>query len=569
MDNRQYAQILGEIAVLRALAGHGTFKVRAYENGSRAVAMLGQSIEELLEKGADITKLDGVGKSLAEEIKAIWETGQSPLRQQLLDELDPGLLELTRIQGLGPKRIKLIYDELGVTNIDLLRDACERGEVAKLSGMGKKTEDKILHEIERLATDTGRIPLPAARVAAENIASSLRAVDGVEQVEIAGSIRRGRETIGDIDILVTTKGDHAAIFDEFVALNDVEEVIARGDTKTSARLRTSGMQVDVRIVDTEQFGAALHYFTGSKEHNIEVRARAKKMGLKVNEYGVLRLDSDEMVETPTEEDLFEMLGMKWIAPELREGRDEVELAADDALPDLVDMESLRGDFHMHTTASDGKNSIEEMGEAARALGYDFIVITDHSEVLSVANGLDADRFAAHIEAIRAASVDGIRILAGIEVDILRDGTLDMDAGLLAECDWVIGSVHTAMQMPADEMTDRLLRALDTGLLHELGHPTGRRLGGRSGYDYDFDRVVGAAVDANVVLEMNGGTGRLDFNAETARRARALGATIVLGSDAHSTRGLANISYAVQQARRAGLTKDEILNTRPPKDIFAS
>ena len=329
------------------------------------------------------------------------------------------------------------------------------------------------------------------------------------------------------------------------------------------------MQVDVRIVDPEQFGAALHYFTGSKEHNIEIRARAKKMGLRVNEYGVKRLETDEMVETPTEAELFAMLGLAWVPPEMREGRGEVALAERDALPDLVDEASLRGDFHMHTTESDGRNSIEEMAEAAKARGYDFIVITDHSEVVSVANGMDAARFRAHIDRIRAAdeAMDGIRILPGIEVDILRDGALDMDLGLLAACDWVIGSVHTAMSMPTDEMTTRLLRAVESGLIHELGHPTGRRLGGRRGYDYDFDRVIGAAVEAGIVIEMNGGTGRLDLNAEMARRARALGATIVLGSDAHSVNGLANISFAVGQARRAWIEKSAVLNTRDFDQIF--
>ncbi len=569
MDNKQYAQILSEIAVLRSLAGHGTFKVRAYENAARAVTMLPKPLDELLEQGKDITAFDGIGKSTADQLKAIFKTGQSPLREELIGQLDPGLLELTKIQGLGPKRIKLMYDELGISNVELLRDAAERGEIAALPGMGGKTEDKILHELDRLSQLSGRVPLPAARVAAENIASALRAIDGVVQVEVAGSIRRGKETSGDIDILVTTRGDHGAIFDHFVGLNDVGEILARGDTKTSARLQTSGMQVDVRIVDPAQFGAALHYFTGSKEHNIEIRARAKKMNLRVNEYGVKRLDTDEMVETPTEAELFAMLGLAWIAPEMREGRGEVALADKGELPDLIDASHIRGDFHMHTTESDGKNSIVEMAEAAKSRGYEFIVITDHSQVVSVANGMTPDRFARHIDAIRAAdeAMEGFRIFAGIEVDILRDGTLDMDHGLLAECDWVVASVHTAMTMDKDEMTARLLRAIETGLIHELGHPTGRRLGGRDGYTYDFERIIGAANDAGICLEMNGGTGRLDFNAESARRARDLGATIVLGSDAHSARNLSDIDYAIQQARRAWLSRDEILNTRPASEIF--
>jgi DNA polymerase (family 10) len=569
MDNKQYAQILEEIAVLRALAGHGTFKVRAYENAARAVTMLPHQIDDWLADGKSLTKFDGIGKSTAKQLKSIWETGKSPLREELLEKLDPGLLEMTKIQGLGPKRIKLIYDELGVSNIDLLRDACERGDVQKLSGLGKKTEEKILHEIERLAEATGRIPLPAARVAAESIADALRKVPGVEQVEVAGSIRRGRETIGDIDVLVTTRGDHDAIFEAFVNLPEVGEVLARGDTKTSARLVTGGMQVDVRIVGMEQFGAALHYFTGSKEHNIEIRARAKAMGLRVNEYGVLNLETEEMIETPTEEELFGLLGLAWVPPEMREGRGEVALAESGGLPDLVTAEDVRGDFHMHTTASDGKNSIMEMAEAAKQRGYEFIVVTDHSKVVTVANGLDEKRFAEHIDAIRAANeeIEDFDILVGLEVDILSDGSLDMDHGLLADCDWVVGSIHTAMNQEADAMTARLLRAMETGLLHMLGHPTGRRLGGRDGYHYDFERVVGAAVDAAIALEINGGTGMLDFNAENARRAHELGATIVLGSDAHSVRELANIDFAIQQSRRASLDKAAVLNTRSGAEIF--
>ena len=571
MDNKQYAQILSEIAVLRSLAGHGDFKVRAYENAARAVTMLPKPLEQLLDEGKDITKFDGIGKSTAQQLKAIWETGKAPLREELIAQLDPGLLELTKIGGLGPKRIKLMYDELGITNVELLRLAAEEGRLAVLPGLGKKTEEKILTELDRLSQLSGRVPLPAAKTAAMSIANALRHVDGVEQVEVAGSIRRGKETSGDIDILVTTNGDHGAIFDAFVGLNDVGDVLVRGETKTSALLNTSGMQVDVRIVDPQQFGAALHYFTGSKEHNIQIRARAKKMNLRVNEYGVMDLGKDEMIETPTEAELFGILGLPWIAPEMREGRGEIELAEKGELPDLIDMSHLRGDFHMHTNSgSDGKSSIQEMAEAARDRGYEYIVITDHSSVVPVTNGMDATKFAAHMEAIRAVDeqIDGIRVYAGIEVDILTDGSLDMDEALLRECDWVVGSIHTALNQDKDTVTSRLLRAIETGLINELGHPTGRRLGGRDGYEYDFDRVVSAANDAGIHFEMNGGTGRLDFNAETARRARDMGASIVLGSDAHSARNLAHIEYAVQQARRAWLTRDEILNTRAAADLFA-
>lgn len=562
MNNKEYARILKEIAILRRIRGDNHFKIRAYDNGGRTVENLSEDVDTLIEAG-ELEGVDGIGKSLARELRSIHDTGVSPTHTELLQELDPGLLDVMRVQGLGPKRIKLLYDTLGVCSIDTLREAAESGRVAELDGLGQKTQDSILKEIERLEASGGRTPLPAARAHARSVASALTELSVVEKIEVAGSIRRGRETIGDIDIVVATSDfeDRDAIFDHFVALPQVGDVLVRGDTKTSARLR-SGIQVDVRVVEPHQFGATLHYFTGSKEHHIKLRTRAKKRGLKINEYGVFRRDDDSRIASATEEEIYAALDLQFIAPELRQGGREIELAEQGSLPDLVDASCVLGDIHMHTTETDGRNSIEEMVDAAIARGYAYIAITDHSQAVTVANGMTADRFRAHIEQVRQvdASRDEFRVLSGIEVDILKDGSLDMDHDLLEACDWVVGSVHSHFKLDEEAMTERLIRAIETGLLSCLGHPTGRILGGRGGYVFDADRVMEAAARHNVALEINGSPGRLDLNSEWAQKAVARGCRIVLSSDAHSTSGLEDIEFAIQQARRAGLTRAQVINT---------
>lgn len=562
MDNKEYARILKEISILRQIRGDNHFKIRAYENGARAIENLADPLESLMDEG-DITQIEGIGKSLAKELESLRETGVSSVHQELLVELDPGLLDLMKIQGLGPKRIKTLYDELGISNVDLLKEAAESGKIADVEGLGKKTQEKILAEIERLAQSSGRMPLPAARGIAYGVRDKLKEVKGVEAIDVAGSIRRGRETIGDIDILVATSGEPQPIFEAFVTLPEVEEVLVRGDTKTSARLR-NGMQVDVRIVRPEQFGAALHYFTGSKEHHVKLRTRAKKMGLKINEYGVFPRDSDTPVASKTEEDLYACLDLQFIPPELREGRDEIDLAEESKVPKLVEAADMLGDLHMHTTETDGRNTILEMVEAAKARNYRYIAITDHSQAVTVAGGMTPDRFEAQIAQIREINqeLEDFRIYSGIEVDILKDGSLDMDHDLLRETDWVVASVHSHFNLPKEEMTARVIRAVESGLVHCLGHATGRILGGRDGYDLDIGQVMDACAAHGVAMEINGSTGRLDLNADLARMAHDRGVKIVLTSDAHSTRGLEDLDFALQQARRAGLTKADILNTAP-------
>ncbi len=568
MDNSHYARILDEIAALSQIKGENRFKVRAYENASRLIDNLGEPLDARVESST-VEEISGIGSSIADDLRQIHETGTCEYHSQLLSELDPGLLDLLRIQGLGPKRIKKIYEELGVSTLEEMKRAAENHQVQELSGLGKKTEEKILAEIERLASHAGRTPLPQARRVAETMRDELAELDSVERIEIAGSIRRGRETTGDIDLLVATDAPEE-VSERFASLSEVTEVLAQGDTKTSVRL-VGGMQVDLRVVDAEQFGSALHYFTGSKDHHIQLRTRAKKQGMKISEYGVFRDDEETPIASRTEEEVFEALGLPYIPPEIREARGEIEAAEQGNLPDLVEEDDIRGDLHMHTTATDGRASIEEMAEAARELGLSYIAITDHSQAVTVANGMTPDRFREQIELIREANdkFDDFDILAGIEVDILKDGSLDMDHDLLADADWVVASVHSYFNMEPAEMTERLLSAMQTGLVSEMGHPTGRMLGGRDGYQYDFDAILEAAVEYGVALELNGSTGRLDLNAEKAHMAKARGVKLVLGSDAHSTRGLQALRYAVQQARRGWLTADDVLNTKPVDELLAS
>jgi DNA polymerase (family 10) len=569
MDNNHYARILNEIAALSQIKGVNRFKIRAYENAARTVENLTEPIDARIEDDT-VEDIKGIGKSIAEDLREIHETGTCTVHSQLLSELDPGLLDLLEIQGLGPKRIKAIYEELGVCDLPSMKEAAESGEIQKLSGLGKKTEQKILAEIERLERHAGRTPLPQARRTALSIRDRLAKLDAVDRIEIAGSIRRGRETIGDIDVLVTTD-DPQAVTDAFVSLTDVAEVLVSGETKTSVRL-VGGIQVDLRVVDEDLFGSALHYFTGSKEHHIELRTRAKRAGLKISEYGVFKTDDDEtLVASKTEEDIYAALDLPYIPPEIREGHGEIEAAEEGRLPDLIEMSDVRGDLHMHTTETDGRASILEMAQAAKEFGWSYIAITDHSQAVTVANGMTPERFEAHIEAIKKANdeIDDFTILSGIEVDILKDGSLDMDHDLLAAADWVVASVHSYFNMETDEMTERLLAAIETGLICEMGHPTGRMLGGRDGYTYDMDAVLEAALEHGVAMELNGSTGRLDFNAENARRAQSRGLKLVLGSDAHSTQGLSALEYAVQQARRGWLTADDVLNTLPVDELLAA
>lgn len=566
MENREYARVLLEIGSLMQIKGANPFRVRAFENAARTIQSQTESIEAIMDRG-EIRDLPGIGASIATDLEQIRERGTCDLHESLLAELDPGLLEVLQVQGLGPKRVKALYEELGITNLAALEKAARAGEIRQLSGFGAKTEEKIIAEVERLAQSAGRIPLPQAKYIAEGLLAKLLLLPAVLRAEIAGSLRRGRETIGDIDLLVSTE-EPLAVHEAFREFSGVAQVLATGDTKTSIRL-LNGVQVDLRTVPPELFGSALHYFTGSKEHHIALRTRAKRMGLKINEYGVFKNGSDDPIASATEEEVFNALGLPYIPPELRENQGEFEHAQAGTLPLLVTDQDLLADLHMHTLASDGQNTIEEMAQAAREMGLQYIAITDHSPYIRVTNGMTPERFRAQLARIREINreLDGFRILAGIEVDILKDGSLDMDLALLEEADWVVGSVHSFFGLPKEEMTQRLIKAIESGLLSTLGHPTGRILGGRGGYEYDLDRVIDAAVAHGVAFEINGSAGRLDLNAQLARYVVERGAMITFGSDAHSTTGLSDLQFATQQARRAGLRAQDILNCLPPEELL--
>ncbi len=467
---------------------------------------------------------------------------------------------MLRIQGVGPKKVSVFFNQLGLKSLDDLKAACEAGQLAKLKGFGKKTEQSILQNIDLAAKQGERVSIAEARAAAEAIVDDLQQLAEVEQVSVAGSCRRRRETCGDLDVLATCS-DPGPPMDRLAAHPLVESVLQRGDTKQRVRLK-SGIELDLRVVPEASFGAAMQYFTGSKEHNIVVRQRAKDLNLKVNEYGVFR--GEEQIAGRTEEDVYAAIGLPWIPPELREHRREFEWADAGALPKLVTVADIQGDMHMHTTASDGAATIEEMALAAKARGLKYIAITDHSKRVSMANGLDADRLRQHWSAIRAVQkrVSGIEILCGIECDILEDATMDLPDDVLAEADWVIAVLHYGLKQPGDQIMKRLMAAVQNPHVDIIGHCTGRMIGRREGADVNFTDLLKAAADNRVMMEINAHPSRLDLDDIHAAAAKDLGIPIVISTDSHSVNGFEVLEYGVDQARRAGLTACDVANTKP-------
>jgi DNA polymerase (family 10) len=511
-----------------------------------------------------ITEIPGIGKGLAAVLLEIRATGTFDQREKLLEKYPPTALEFLKIQGLGPKTIALLFEHFRVTTMDGLERLCRDQKLRELPRMGAKLEEKILRSIEQYKQRSGRFLLSYGyRVAAE-LTDFLGNVDGVTSVTPAGSLRRGKETIGDLDLLVTGPGASAALT-RAVEFPAVTEVLGQGPNKTSVRVGREGLQVDIRALADESRGSAMQYFTGSKEHNVAVRVRAVRMGFKLSEYGLFRNEDDVRVAGETEEGVYQALGLAWIPPEMRENCGEIELASENRLPQLVRMEDIRGDLHMHTTATDGRATLEEMAEAARARGYEYIAITDHSKAIAMAFGLDEKRveeFAARVREINASGHLGIHIFSGIECDIMKDGTMDLAWDALAQLDFVIGSVHNNMTMEAPAMTGRLLRALECPHLRLLGHPTGRLLLHRDPFPFDFDRVVTAAVQRGVALEINSSPERLDLSAPLIRAAKAKGARFYVDTDAHHPQHLANLHYGVLTARRGWLEPGDVLNTLP-------
>jgi DNA polymerase (family 10) len=569
LENKEIARVLSETADLMEIAGQDPFRIRSYRGGAAAVEGHPEKVEDILRDPArTVTDIPGIGKGLAAVLAEIVERGSCERRDALLQKFPPAALEFLKIQGLGPKGIALIFEHYRIGTIDELERLCLEHKLRVLPRMGAKLEEKVLRSIAQYRQRTGRYLLDYAEDMAAELAETLRQVPGVEDVTPAGSLRRGRETVGDLDLLVTGPNADAAL-DRFMAYPKVEEALGRGENKASAKVGREGLQVDVRALPRQSFGAAMQYFTGSKEHNVALRARAVRMGLKLSEYGLYRAQDDARVAGETEAGVYQALGLAWIPPELRENHGEIEAAAEGRLPELVELEDIRGDLHMHTTETDGRATLEEMADAASAMGYAYIAITDHSKALAMANGLDEKRVAAFARRVREINRNGagIRILSGIECDILKNGAMDLADGALAELDLVIGSVHSHMNMESAEMTDRLLRALECPHLRILGHPTGRLLLQRDPFPFDFERVVEAAVRRGVWLEINASPERLDLNAVHARAAKAKGAKFAISTDAHHPQHLAAMRYGVATARRGWLGPADIVNTLP-LDRFA-
>jgi DNA polymerase (family X) len=559
VDNRTVAQVLGEIADLLEIKGENGFKIRAYRSGADTIAAWGDAVSRMDE--AQLRELPGIGKDLAKKIQELTSTGVLTYHQELLQEFPPTILDLLRLQGVGPKTVALLYSALDIRSVEELAAAAREGRLRELKGMGPKKEALILKAIEERERDTGRHLLAdTTTVSAELVAYLRDAAPGVDFVPV-GSLRRGCETCGDIDILAV--GGDVSLMHTFVAYPRVERILGQGDTKSSVRLQ-GGYQADLRLVPSHSRGAAMQYFTGSKAHNIVLRDRAIQRGLKLNEYGLFRVDSDEKVAGESEESVYEALGLAYVEPELRENRGEVEAAEARTLPRLLSASDLLGDLHMHTTASDGRDDLLAMATAAHRQGHRYVAITDHSKALAMANGLDEARALAHAAEIRALNgrFDGLTLLAGIECDILADGTMDLADDCLAQLDFVVASVHSHFSQDESQMTERILRAIACPWVDVIGHPTGRLLLKRDPVRLNMEAVITAAAAAGAALEINCNVARLDLNDSHARLARDRGVKLIVSTDAHSTSGLGNQRWGVQVARRAWVRPDDVLNTRP-------
>jgi len=570
MNNAQIAAKFETLADLLEFQGANSFRIRAYRNAARTIESLSQQISDILSDSSQkLTDLEGIGKDLAQKCQVLVETGKLPQLEELQKKVPPSVLAMLRIPGLGPKKAAVIYKELGISTLDDLKQACQDERVRALKGFGAKTEQTILSGIDLAATADQRIYWARADKLVQRLREHLESVKGIEKLTFAGSYRRGKETVGDIDILTVADSSDAAM-DRLGEFPELQEVIVRGDTKMSIRLE-SNMQVDLRVVPAKSFGAAMQYFTGSKEHNVKVRGIAKQRGLKINEYGVFQVDDDgseTYVAGETEEDVYAALDLPWFPPELRENRVEFKLA-ETGLPELITVEDIVGDLHMHTDATDGVNTLEEMVEAAIAKGYQYIAITDHSKRVSMANGLDAERLLEQWKAIDALQTkyDGkIQILKGLECDILEQGGMDLPDDVLEQGDWIIASVHYGQNQSKQQITDRIVGALENPNICIVAHPTGRLINRREAYEVDLDAVFQCAKENRKFVELNANPARLDLNDVYCHAAKELGIPIGINSDGHKIEGLDVMRFGIMQARRAGLTKSDVVNTRPWDDI---
>ena len=572
MDNKAIANILYETADLLEIDGQDSFRIRSYRNAAQAIENHSQPIKELIADPKQVLAIPGIGKGMLQNLQELFKDGKLSIQTQLLEKYHPSMLQLLKIQGLGPKTIALIWSAYKCCDVEGVEKLAREGKIRVLPRMGEKHEAKLLKAIEDYRRIGGRFLIDAAEAEAAKLTTYLDQYPGIDKITSAGSLRRGRETVGDLDILVTgsactsEEGRQKAI--SYVAkYPPLMDVIASGDNKISFHLR-SGMQVDVRLLPPESFGAAMQYFTGSKAHNVALRQRALKMGYTLNEYSLAKLEGGSPVAGKTEEEIYAKLNLDYIPPEMRENLGEIDLAKDHSLPALITQAHLRGDVHMHTVETDGRNTIEEMAEAAKARGYQYLAITDHSKNLAFANGLDDARAVAHIAKIRAAGkqIEGITIFAGIEVDILADGDLDLPDDVLAQMDIVIASVHSVFNQEPAKMTDRLLKAVENPNTSIIGHPTGRIQLRREGYAFDMHAVLAAAAKHKVAMELNSYPDRLDLNDVHLRQAKQHGVKIVINTDSHHTSHLEKIRYGILQARRAWLTQADVLNTLPAEQF---
>jgi DNA polymerase (family 10) len=570
LDNKTVAGIFYETADLMEIRGDDPFRVRSYRRAAEALESLPTPIAELVDDVKKLLAIPGIGKAMAGHLQELFTHGRLSMHAELLEKYQPSMLELLKIQGLGPKTIALIWDAFQVADIEGVEKLAREGKIREVPRMGEKQEQKILKSVGQYRKISGRFLLDEADRTAEKLISHLKDMAGVDKVTPAGSLRRGRDTVGDLDILVTghcctSEPQRDALMDKIVNFPGVQETLARGENKVSIKLRNA-MQVDVRVLPPDSFGAAMQYFTGSKNHNVSLRQRALKMGYTLNEYGLARLKDEKRVAGKTEEEIYEKLGLDFIPPEMRENCGEIELAEQHRVPALITLKDIQGDVHMHTIETDGRCTIEDMAGAARERGYKYMAITDHTKNLAFANGLDDKRAVEHLRKIRAAKVDGIRIFAGAEVDILADGSLDLSDSVLEQMDLVIASVHSHFQQEPKQMTDRLLRAIENPHVSIIGHPTGRILLRRDAYEYDMDAVLKAAARHKVAMELNSYPDRLDLCDRHLRQARELGVRIVINTDSHHTSHLEKIKYGILQARRAWLIKADVLNALPPDDF---
>jgi len=572
VDNKSIATVLYETADLLEIDGQDSFRIRSYRNAAQAIENLTDQIRDLIGEPKKVLAIPGIGKGMLVNLQELFKEGRLKVQADLLEKYHPSMLQLLKIQGLGPKTIALIWSAHKICDVDGVEKLAREGKIRELPRMGEKHEQKLLKAIEDYRRISGRFLIDAAETEAKKLTDYLAKFPGIDRITPAGSLRRGRETVGDLDILVTgaaccSEAEREKAVHYTAQYPPLMNIIAQGDNKISFRLR-SDLQVDVRLLPPESFGAAMQYFTGSKAHNVALRQRALKLGYTLNEYSLADLKTEEPVAGRTEEEIYAKLNLDYVPPELRENLGEIDAAEKHTLPALITLEDLQGDVHMHTTETDGRNSIEEMAEAAKDHGYKYMAITDHSKNLAFANGLDDTRALAHIQKIREANknIEGITIFAGIEVDILADGDLDLSDDVLAQMDVVIASVHSVFNQEPAKMTERLLKAVANPNTSIIGHPTGRLQLRRDAYQFDMDAVLTSAAKQKVAMELNSYPDRLDLNDVHLRQAKQRGVKIVINTDSHHTSHLDKIRYGILQARRAWLTRDDVLNTLPEQQF---